>query len=106
MKLKKGDKVFILSGKDKRKTGTVSRVIMKSGKVVVDGVNIVKKTVKGDKSNPRGGMVEKPMPLNISNVQVVCISCGKSSKLGYKLLKNGKKERICKKCGQAIKEQK
>lgn len=104
MKLKKGDKVYILTGKDRDKTGTVSKVIIKTNKVVVDGVNVMKKTIKGSKENPRGGIIEKAMPLHVSNVQILCPACGKSSKTGYKVLKSGKKERVCKKCGQGIKE--
>lgn len=104
MKVKKGDKVYILTGKDNGKTGTVSKVMLKEKKVVIDGINLVKKNIKGNKENPQGGIIEKPMPINVSNVQVICSSCGKSSKVGFKTLKDGKKERICKKCSQVVKE--
>ena len=104
MRVKKGDKVYILTGKDRDKTGTVSRVLIGKNKVIVDGVNIVKKTVKGSQKNPQGGIVEKSAPINISNVQVICPSCNKSVKTTMKVLKSGKKERVCRKCGKEIKE--
>jgi len=104
MKIKKGDKVYILTGKDRDKSGTVSRVFPEKGKVVVDGINIVKKTVKGSQKNPQGGIIEKAAPINISNVQIICPGCSKSVKVGYKTLKSGKKERVCRKCGKEIKE--
>ena len=104
MRVKKGDKVYILTGKDRSKSGTVSKVLAEKGKVIVDGVNIVKKTVKGSQKNPQGGIIEKSAPINVSNVQVICPGCNKSVKTGMKVLKNGKKERVCRKCGKEIKE--
>jgi large subunit ribosomal protein L24 len=104
MKVKKGDKVYVLTGKDRDKSGIVSRVFPERGKVVVDGVNVVKKAVKGSQKNPQGGIIEKSAPINISNVQIICSSCNKSVKVGYKILKDGKKERVCRKCGKEIKE--
>jgi len=104
MRVKKGDKVYILTGKDRDKTGTISKVLPKEGKVIVDGVNMVKKAVKGNKQNPQGGIVEKAAPINVSNVQIICSGCNKSAKIGFKTLKDGKKERVCKKCGNQIKE--
>ena len=104
MKVKKGDKVYILTGKDRDKSGSVSRVFLEKGKVIVDGVNMVKKTVKGSQKNPQGGIVEKAAPINVSNVQIICPSCNKSVKTGVKVLKDGKKERVCRKCRKEIKE--
>ena len=102
--VKKGDKVYVLTGKDRGKSGTVAKVITEKDKVIVDGVNVVKKTIKASQKNPRGGIIEKSAPLDISNVQVICPGCNKSVKLGMKILKNGKKERVCRKCGKEIKE--
>ncbi len=101
-KIKKGDQVTILTGKDNGKTGTVSAVLPKANKVIVDGLNIVKKTVKGSEKNPRGGIVEKSAPMDISNVQLVCPKCNKGSRVGFKVLKNGKKERICRRCKKEL----
>lgn len=104
MRIKKGDKVYILTGKDRGKSGAVSKVLLEKGKVIVDGVNVVKKAVKGNQKNPQGGIIEKAAPIAISNIQLICGSCNKSAKVGMKVLKNGKKERICRKCGHEIKE--
>ncbi len=104
MKIKKGDKVYILTGKDRGKSGAVSKVLVEKRKVIVDGVNVVKKAVKGSQKSPQGGIIEKAAPIAVSNVQVICGSCNKSVKVGMKVLKNGKKERVCRKCGHEIKE--
>lgn len=102
MKIKKGDKVYILKGKDQGKSGAIARIFPKEGRAVVEGINMVKKTVKGSQKNPQGGIIEKPAPMAISNIQVICPSCNKSSRMGMKVLKNGKKERVCKKCNKTI----
>ncbi|RJO60039.1 50S ribosomal protein L24 [candidate division WS5 bacterium] len=104
VKIKKGDKVYVLTGKDRGKTGIVSNVFSKESKAVVEGVNVVKKTVKGSQKNPQGGIVEKASPIDMSNIQVICPGCNKSARLGFKVLKDGKKERICKKCGREIRQ--
>lgn len=104
MRVKKGDKVYILAGKDRDKSGTVSKVLPEKGKVIVEGVNIVKKAVKGSQKNPQGGIIEKAAAINVSNVQIICANCNKSVKTGVKILKDGKKERVCRKCGKEIKE--
>ena len=104
MRVKKGDKVYVLTGKDKGKSGTVSKVFPEKGTVIVDGINVVKKTVKGSQKNPQGGIVEKSAPINVSNVQVICPGCNKSAKTTVKILKSGKKERVCRKCGKEIGE--
>lgn len=102
MKIKKGDKVYILTGKDRGKSGAVSKVFPERGRIIVDGINIVKKAIKGNKQNPQGGIIEKSLSINVSNVQAICPSCNKSSKTGVKILKDGKKERVCKKCGKEV----
>jgi len=104
MKILKNDKVFITSGKDRGKTGEVTRVLQKSGQVVVAGINIVKKAVKPGKKNPQGGIIELTKPLDVSNVAVVCPKCGKPARLGYVVAKDGKKTRVCKKCQGVVKE--
>jgi len=105
MKLKKNDKVTILIGKDKNKTGEINRVLPDSRKVVVNGLNIVKKATKPSKKNPGGGIIEIAKPIDISNVAFICPSCGKPTRLGVNFSKNGERERFCKKCKTAVKEQ-
>lgn len=100
MKIKKGDKVKVLRGKDKGKTGKVEKVYSKSGRVLVAGVNMYKKHVKPRQGQP-GGIVEITKPLEAFKLMAVCPSCGKSVRVGYQL-NGGVKERICKKCGVSM----
>jgi large subunit ribosomal protein L24 len=104
MKITKNDKVYIIKGKDHGKSGEVIRVLHKSAQVVVAGVNIAKKAVKPSKKNAQGGIIEITRPLPVSNVALICSSCGKPSRVGYSVAKDGKKTRICKKCLVAVKE--
>lgn len=92
---------MVLAGKDKGKTGTVERAIIKTTSVIVSGVNIVKKHVKVSKKNPAGGIVEMNRPLAVGKVILVCPACGKPTRVGYQT-KGKEKNRICKKCGKTI----
>lgn len=104
MKILKNDKVYIISGKDRGKSGEVTRVNSKEGSVVVAGVNIAKKAVKPSKKNVKGGIIEITRPMPISNVTLVCPACGKPARVGYVLAKDGKKVRVCKRCKAVVKE--
>lgn len=99
-KLKRDDQVKIVSGRDKGKTGRVLRVDRAKGKVIIQGLNMVKKAVKPKKQDEKGGIIDIEAPMDISNVQVMCKKCG-PSRIGIKEEK-GKKERICKKCGETL----
>ena len=99
MKLKKGDEVEVLAGKDIGKRGAVMRVLPESNKVIVDRVNIAKKHQKPTKATMQGGIIDKEMPIHASNVGIVCKSCRKPSRIGYKIGDDGKKTRVCRKCG-------
>jgi large subunit ribosomal protein L24 len=101
VKLRKGDEVEVLAGKDLGKRGAVMRVIPESGKVIVDRVNIAKKHQKPTKATMQGGIIDKEMPINASNVGIVCKSCGKPTRIGFRF-EGGKKIRICRKCGGDI----
>jgi large subunit ribosomal protein L24 len=98
MKLKKGDEVEVLSGKDIGRRGAVMRVYPTAGKVIVDRVNIAKKHQKPTKATMQGGIIDKEMPIHASNVAFVCKECG-PTRLGYRIGVDGKKVRVCKKCG-------
>ena len=100
-KIKKNDNVEVLAGKDKRKRGSVVRIIPKKDKVIVSGVNIVKKAMKRRSQQDQGGIVEVEAPLHISNVGVVCKKCGRPVKIGYKI-DGDKKVRVCRKCGETL----
>ena len=101
MKIRKGDQVQIISGKDKGKGGKVLRVIPASKKVVVEGLNLVKKHSKPKKGGEKGQRIEIPSPINVSNVMAVCSKCGKLTRIEFKI-NNKEKSRICKKCKSEI----
>ena len=98
MKIRKGDRVRVLAGKDRGKTGTVTFAYPARGKVVVDGLNIAKKHQKPTRSTMQGGIIDKEMPMPVSNVAIVCPSCGKPTRVGYRFEPDGTKVRICRKC--------
>ena len=101
MKIKKGDKVEILSGNDKGKTGEVLEVIPKEDKIIVKEVNVRKKHVKPRKQGEEGGIIAVECAIPTSKANVVCPKCGKTTKVGYQIEKD-KKVRICKKCGAKL----
>ena len=99
MKLRKGDEVEVLAGKDIGRRGAVMRVLPGSGKVIVDRVNIAKKHQKPTKATMQGGIIDKEMPIDVSNVGLVCNTCRKPTRIGYRFDATGKKIRVCRKCG-------
>ena len=101
MKIKKGDKVKVLLGKDRGKEGTVEYVLAKKSRVFVGGVNLYKRHVRKT-GNAEGGIIDIPKSLNVSNVGLICPNCKKITRIGFKLEK-GIKTRICKKCQKEIK---
>ncbi len=98
MKIKKGDRVVVLTGKDRGKEGEVSRALPAEGKVIVDGVNVAKRHQKATRSTMQGGIIDKDMPIPVSNVAIVCPACGKT-RVGYRFDPDGTKIRVCKRCG-------
>ena len=99
--VKKGDTVVVLSGKDKGKQGKIITAMPRAGKVVVEGVNKVKRHSKPSLKVPNGGIITKEMPMHACKVQLVCPACNKPTRIGHKDL-NGKNARVCKKCGEII----
>lgn len=97
--LRKGDEVVVLSGKDKGKRGKIQRVFRTDGKVIIEGVNLVKKHAKPTKNNPQGGVMEKAMPLHTAKVMLVCRGCGQPVRISRDRTPDGSLVRICKKCG-------
>ncbi len=100
--VKRGDTVAILSGDSVGKRGKVLQVNPRSGKILVDGVNIQKKHTKPTQTNPQGGIIDTPGPIDASNVALVCPSCKKATRVSRERQANGELERHCKKCGKAI----
>ena len=99
MKIRKGDKVIVLSGKDKGKEGEVSFASPKDGRVIVDGVNISKKHQKPTRETMQGGIIDKEMPINASNVAIISPQDGKPTLVGYRIANDGSKVRICRRTG-------
>lgn len=99
MTIKKGDLVEVLSGKSKGARGHVLRAIPKEMKVVVEGVAVAKKAVRPSQQNPQGGFEQKEMPVPVSTVMLVCPACDKATRVGHATNDEGKKVRVCKKCG-------
>ncbi len=103
MHVKKGDKVMVIAGKDKGKTGRINRILPEKGAVLVEGLNIVKRHSRPNKQkNTGGGIVEKEAPLSASNVMILCKSCNKTVRVGHQVLEDGKKVRFCKKCKEPL----
>ena len=101
LKLKKGDKVIVTTGKDKGKTGEITTVFPKENKVIVGGVNMVKRHTKPSQESA-GGIVSKEMPIHVSNVALVDPKTGKATRIGYKVEKDGRKVRVAKKSGEVV----
>jgi large subunit ribosomal protein L24 len=101
IRLKKGDTVKVIAGREEGKTGKILKVIDGGGKVVIEKLNFIKKHQRPD-ARGKGGIVEKEAPLQISNVLFACNKCNAGVRIGYKLLEDGKKVRICKKCGETL----
>ncbi len=98
LKIKKGDEVIVLAGKDIGRRGTVTRVYPATDKVIVDGVNMVKRHTKPRGQVMQGGIIDKEMPIHISNVALFCKNCG-ATRAGYRFDAEGNKHRTCRKCG-------
>jgi large subunit ribosomal protein L24 len=109
MKLKKGDRVRVRSGKDRGKEGEIMRVITKTNKVIVEGVNVAKKHQRTTRATMQGGIIDKDMPIPVSNVAIICPGCG-PTRVGYRFdtsmgtaeLPVSEKIRVCKKCGSDL----
>jgi large subunit ribosomal protein L24 len=98
MKLRKGDRVKVLSGKDRGKTGEIMRVIPSANKVIVDGINVAKKHQRATRATTQGGIIDRDMPMDASSVAFLCPTCG-ATRIGYRFDELGNKQRICRKCG-------
>ena len=101
MKIKTGDTVKVISGHYKGTVSEVKSVDPKKNKIIVEGVNMIKKSLKPSQVNPEGGIVETEAPIDASNVMLICPSCKKPTRVGH-IFEDGKKYRACKKCGKKI----
>jgi large subunit ribosomal protein L24 len=104
MRIKKNDMVVVLTGRERNRRGKVLELQSNRERVLVDGVNMVKRHVKAgrDPKAPKGGIIEVAASIHISNVQLVCSKCNKPTKIGIKKLEDGKQVRFCKKCKEVL----
>ncbi len=102
MSVRKNDTVELIAGKDRGKRGTITRVIPDKNRVVVEGLNMVKRHLRRQPGSLQAGIVDMPAPLSRSNVMLVCPACDEPTRIGNTRLPNGDHLRICKKCGEII----
>ena len=102
MKIRKGDQVMVMAGKDRGKRGKIKQVMPGRNRVVVEGVNFVKRHRKPRGQGDQGGIIEFEAPIQASNVMLLCPRCKEPSRVGYELLPDGGKARICRSCGEAV----
>ncbi|WFA22809.1 50S ribosomal protein L24 [Paenibacillus mucilaginosus] len=102
MHVKKEDTVIVITGKDKGKKGRVIAAFPRENRVLVEGVNMIKKHAKPSQQNPQGGILNQEAPIHVSNVMLVDPKSGQPTRVGYKVLENGKKVRVAKKSGEVI----
>jgi len=101
MKIKKGDNVIIIKGKDRNKSGKAEKILVNDKKIVINGLNIYKKHIKPSKRYPHGGIVDVNIAVPANNVMVICPRCSKPTRIGYSINKENKL-RICKKCKESL----
>ncbi|MER3421956.1 MAG: 50S ribosomal protein L24 [Nitrospiraceae bacterium] len=101
-KIKKGDTVMVIAGRERGKTGKVLSLDLKDGRLTVEKLNMIKRHTKPSQKNRQGGILEREAPLSISNVMYLCTNCSKPVRLGIKVLDGGRRVRVCKKCNEVI----
>jgi large subunit ribosomal protein L24 len=102
MKIRKNDTVLVIAGKDRGKKGKVRKALPKKDKVIVEGVNMIKRHSRAKGQARQAGIIELEAPLDISNVILLCNKCNKPARIGFSFLKDGRKARICRSCGEVI----
>ncbi len=102
--IKKNDKVIVLTGKEKGKIGNVLTIDKGTDRVFVEKINLVKRHTKPSAKNAQGGIVEKEAPIHISNLKIICNKCAEPTRVGKRILDDGSKVRVCKKCGEILGE--
>lgn len=98
LKVKKGDTVVMLSGKDRTKRGKITSVSATAGKVVVEGLNMIKRHLKARRQGQKGQVISRERAVAVASVALICSACGKPTRVGYKVMESGAKVRICRKC--------
>lgn len=103
MHVRRDDMVMVISGRDNGKTGRVLRAFPKKQRIIVDGLNLVKKHVRRDQSKQeQGGIIQKPASIHVSNVMLYCTKCSRPARVGHRILEDGTRVRYCKKCQEEV----
>ena len=102
MKIKKNDTVVVIAGKDKGKKGKIRFAYPKDGRLLVEGVNFIKKHTRARGQVRQAGIIERETPIHVSNVMLLCGKCNRPTRVGYRFLEDGRKVRVCRSCGEVI----
>lgn len=102
MKIRKNDTVLVIAGKDKGKKGKVRRAFPKEDKIIVEGINMIKRHSRARRAARQAGIIEREAPLHVSNVMLLCSKCNKPTRVGFRFLESGEKARICRVCSEII----
>lgn len=101
-KIRKDDIVYVISGKDKGKTGKVMKVLPRKGRIIIENVNFIHKAMRPSQQLQHGGIIKKEGPIDITNVMILCNKCNKPTRVGYTILDDGRKIRRCRKCNEDL----
>jgi large subunit ribosomal protein L24 len=102
MKIKKNDNVLVIAGKEKGKKGKVRFAYPRDERVIVEGINFIKRHMKARGQVRQAGIIEREAPISVANVMIICTHCGKPARIGFKRLDDGGKVRVCRACGEVI----
>ena len=102
MKIRKNDTVLVIAGKDRGKTGKVRFAYPKDGRVLVEGINFIKRHTRARAQVRQAGIIEREAPIAVSNLMLMCSQCNKPARVGFRFLEDGKKVRVCRACGEVI----
>ncbi|MBE9501767.1 MAG: 50S ribosomal protein L24 [Dehalococcoidia bacterium] len=102
MQVRKNDTVLVIAGKDRGKKGKVRQALPKESRVVIEGVNVVKRHMKAQGATRQAGIIEREAPIHVSNVMLLCTKCNRPTRIGFRFLEDGSKVRICRRCKEVI----
>jgi len=102
VKVRKNDLVVVIAGNYRGKRGRVLKVFPKENRIIVEGVNFIKRHTKPSSKNPQGGIIQREAPIHVSNVMVICSKCNSPTRVGKKIIEDGSRVRVCKKCGEML----
>lgn len=102
MKIRREDNVLVIAGKDRGKKGKVRKSLPREGRVIIEGINMIKKHSRARGAARQAGIIEREAPIHISNVMIICDKCNKPARIGYRILEDGRKVRVCRNCKEVL----